>query len=200
MTDRTCAVMFANGAPCTRLCRGAKAWCHPCTEWSRKHSGKDPNGRTTYRRVGVVQAELRAAATATTDDCIIFKNLSGTRPKVEFDGHVIWAARAVWLTAHADAGDAFVLHTCHRGDVGCINIRHLYLGDQAQNVKDMVEASRQIRGESQTSAVLTEKQVQAIRREYVPRVVTQKLLADKYGISRSNVSNILRGSQWKHVG
>ncbi|MFE0545211.1 hypothetical protein [Streptomyces sp. NPDC058891] len=146
-----------------------------------------------------MQAELRAAAVAVTDHCVILKNRNGTRPKVEIDGRVIWAARAVWITAHGDPGVAFVLHTCHRGDRGCINIRHLYLGDQAQNVNDMVQAARQSRGEGQPSALLSEGMVRAIRQEYVPRVVTQQFLADKYGISRSNVSNILRGAQWKHV-
>ncbi|MFB7114821.1 hypothetical protein [Streptomyces sp. NPDC056291] len=199
MADPTCTVVFANGACCTRRRRGAQPWCKPCAEWSRKHGRRDPNGRTPNRCTGELQAELHAVASAATDDCVILKNRNGTRPKVEIDGRVIWAARAVWITAQGDPGDAFVLHTCHRGDDGCINIRHLYLGDHAQNVSDMVQAGRQSRGEGQPSAVLSEDTVRAIRQEYVPRMVTQQFLADKYGISRSNVSNILRGAQWKHV-
>ncbi|WP_406425856.1 helix-turn-helix domain-containing protein [Streptomyces sp. NBC_01589] len=125
---------------------------------------------------------------------------SGRRPKADSDDMVIWAARAVWIIANGDPRNLLVLHTCHRGDEGCINIRHLYLGDQAQNTSDMVAAGRQARGEGQHSALLTEDQVRAIRAAYIPRVVTQQYLADKYGISRSNVSNILRGAQWRHVG
>ncbi|MFF1834242.1 helix-turn-helix domain-containing protein [Streptomyces sp. NPDC058231] len=124
---------------------------------------------------------------------------SGRRPKADSGGMVIWAARAVWIIANGDPGDLLVLHTCHRGDEGCINIRHLYRGDQNRNVQDMVEADRQARGERQGRAVLSAEQIRQMRQEYIPRVITQAFLANKYGISRSHVANILRGAEWKHV-
>ncbi|MEH0402847.1 hypothetical protein ACFY7V_03410 [[Kitasatospora] papulosa] len=190
---------FADGAECTRPRRGAREWCHPCIEWSRNNGGQTPNGRSPKRRNGELQAELRIAAAATTNECITLTNRTGRRPKADMNGKVIWAARAVWIVAHGDPGEAHVLHTCHRGDDGCINLRHLYLGDQMQNTSDMVEAGRQSRGEGQPSALLNAAQIREMRAAYIPRVVTQQYLADRYGVSRSHVANIVRGAQWKHV-
>jgi len=55
------------------------------------------------------------------------------------------------------------------------------------------------RGEGNIFAKLTEEQVLAIRREYVPWVVTQSQLGKKYGVSSSIISEIVHRKIWTHL-
>lgn len=85
---------------------------------------------------------------------------------------------------------------CHKCDTpSCINPDHLFLGDSKINMDDKVSKGRQSRGESAAAAILTTKQVLAIRNE----VGTQIKIANKYGISQPVVSAIKRKANWKHV-
>lgn len=81
----------------------------------------------------------------------------------------------------------------------CVNPDHLIIGTQADNVADRQERNRQAKGEDQGSAVLTEEQVREIKTRYKPRVVTQKILAEEYGVSREAVAAIISGRNWAHV-
>lgn len=75
-----------------------------------------------------------------TDECIEV-TWTKTRPKKKFpDGTGMLASRAVWIMAHGDPGDLYILHTCHNDR--CINLAHLYPGTQKQNIKDMIDAGR----------------------------------------------------------
>ncbi|KQW11409.1 hypothetical protein ASD08_35650 [Streptomyces sp. Root369] len=134
---------------------------------------------------------------AATDQCIILSGFAD-RPRVPLNGEMMHASRAVWTIRHGDPGERHVLHTCHRGEEGCISIRHLYLGDNARNIRDMVAAGRSTHGERNANAVLSGKQAQAIRDAYVPRVVTQRMLAAAYGVSQQTISDIVRGKLWNH--
>ena len=56
-----------------------------------------------------------------------------------------------------------VLHTCHNGHLGCVSIDHLYLGTQADNMRDMATAGRRIKGETHPNAKLSSADVRHIR-------------------------------------
>jgi hypothetical protein len=114
------------------------------------------------------------------------------------------ASRAVWIIAHGDPGKAFVLHSCHRGVEGCINIRHLYLGNQAQNGRDMAVGGRRkgivtVRGERAPKAKLTEDAVREIRRRYATGSESQTTLAKAFGVSQPAIGYVVRGDSWAHV-
>ncbi|WP_433341723.1 hypothetical protein [Streptomyces sp. CA-253872] len=119
-------------------------------------------------------------------------------------GRPVNAARAVWMLAHGDPGEKYVLHTCHRGEEGCINIRHLYVGDAARNMADMVESGRATianRGEGCARAKLTREDVRAIRRRYVkgarlPSPGSARALANEYGISVSYLPKLADMDRW----
>jgi hypothetical protein len=50
----------------------------------------------------------------------------------------VGASRIAWTLAHGPIPDGLnVLHTCD--NVICVNVRHLYLGTQKDNVRDMYE-------------------------------------------------------------
>lgn len=51
--------------------------------------------------------------------------------------------------------------------------------------------------ESHWYAKLTEKQVEEIRAKYIPKIVTQKMLAKEYGVSRENIKFIISNKTWK---
>ncbi|MEV5930923.1 hypothetical protein ACPCSG_23535 [Streptomyces cellulosae] len=104
------------------------------------------------------------------------------------------ASRAVWVLAHGDPGDRYVLHTCHRGEDGCINLLHLYLGDQAQNVVDTVSAGRHALGERNGQAKLTADQARRVRE--LAGTMTQDALAARFNVSRQAISHVLHGRTW----
>ncbi|MFE9127826.1 hypothetical protein ACFYOF_20865 [Streptomyces sp. NPDC007148] len=159
---------------------------------------------TATRAKRTLVNDLRAAAYATTDECVFLDGYA-IRPSVPFEGKIMFASRVVWIIRHGDPGEAHVLHRCNGGSGahGCINIRHLYLGDKAQNRLDAVQAGRLVikprRGEECTSAVLTERQVRTIRERWAARDVTQKALAAEHGVSRALLSMIVNGKRWAHL-
>lgn len=91
------------------------------------------------------------------------------------------------------------LVVCHRCDnPRCVNPRHLFLGTQSDNIKDMFAKGRQRdqRGSSHHAAKLTEADVLAIRDA---AGITHRELGLRYGIVRAHVSGIRSGRAWLHV-
>jgi hypothetical protein len=64
---------------------------------------------------------------------------------------------------------------------------------------DMVMKGRHPRGASCYNAKLTDDQVRAIRRRYIPGVVSQTQLAAEYGVARSLIGLIVSGQIWQHL-
>ena len=94
-----------------------------------------------------------------------------------------------------------VLHHCDNRS--CVNPDHLFLGTNAENVADKVAKNRQARGEKvghkgvdSGNAKLTEIDILAIRSTFG---VTQRKLADQYGVSNQQISRIRSGKNWKHL-
>lgn len=56
-----------------------------------------------------------------------------------------------------------------------------------------------LRGEDAGSSKVTEKIVDDIRSNYVPKKTTQKFFAEKYGIAITTVSAIIRRVTWNHI-
>lgn len=112
---------------------------------------------------------------------------------------VVYAHRHAWERVHGRIPDG--LYVLHRCDVRhCINVDHLFLGTHADNMKDMAEKGRANNvpkpGESNPSAKLTGGQVHEIRRLYDEDRVTYKDLARRFGVSPSQIGNIVRGEKW----
>lgn len=92
------------------------------------------------------------------------------------------------------------LHVLHKCDNrACINPGHLFLGTNADNQADMDAKGRRVsvglRGEANNGAKLTADDVAAIRSSQGS--LTHNALAAQFGISRSQVQNIIYGRQWK---
>lgn len=96
-----------------------------------------------------------------------------------------------------------VLHSCDNPP--CVNPDHLFLGTQADNLRDMRRKGRHVSGFSKCigtrnrSSKLTEEDVREIRRLYRENGMTQRQLATQFGVTKTPITLILNGSTWKHV-
>lgn len=94
----------------------------------------------------------------------------------------------------------FVLHKCD--NPVCTNPNHLFLGTQADNMKDMFAKGRgnpgHIQGEKVGTSKLTEKQVLEIRAKHASGQSTRSLMAE-YNFSKSGIEHIVARRTWKHV-
>lgn len=114
------------------------------------------------------------------------------------DHHVYQATHIAYFLHHGvDPNGLLVCHECdHRW---CVNPFCLWLGDSQENAMDMMQKGRgkyvlpNQKGESHSQCKLTNEQVSEIRAMYIPRQVTQQAIADKFGVSREHVRDILLG-------
>lgn len=104
------------------------------------------------------------------------------------------AHRIAYLIKHGSI--PFGLLVCHKCDVRlCVNPSHLFLGTDADNIKDRDQKRRQSKGSHRPGAKITEVQAVAIRSD--PR--THRTIAKEYGIATCNVTQIKNHNAWKHV-
>lgn len=91
------------------------------------------------------------------------------------------------------------LHRCDNPQ--CSNPRHLFLGTQADNMRDMRLKGRNERmhGSSHPNAIISESAVREIRALYPYRRESQTCFAARYNISRGTLCAIINNITWKHV-
>lgn len=92
------------------------------------------------------------------------------------------------------------LHVCHRCDnPSCVRPDHLFLGTDADNLRDMSAKGRAPRGSrnghNRRAGKLTEDIVIEIKRAIAEGARTSDL-ARKYGVGRPQISNIKHGHKW----
>jgi hypothetical protein len=106
------------------------------------------------------------------------------------------------------------LFVCHRCDNPCcVRPDHLFLGTPADNQADMVRKGRSCAGDRHPSRIhpgytrrndthpmrkIDSSTVREIRRLKAAGVV-QRRIAEQFGMSPSQISNIVRGAHWKGI-
>ena len=109
------------------------------------------------------------------------------------------AHRIMYTLHHGPIPDGLhIMHTCHNGHLGCVTPWHLEAGTQLENNRAKAEAGKS-KGELNHQSKLTGDDVAAIRAEYVPRIVTQRALAKKYGVNQALIWAILHRRIWQHI-
>jgi len=113
------------------------------------------------------------------------------------------AHRVAWNLANGPVQkNLCVLHHCDNPP--CCNPRHLFLGTQADNNRDMIQKGRYghtgARGARNGRAKVTEEDVRNIRRKYSECGISHYALARQWGIGASTVWHIIRRDTWAHVG
>lgn len=107
----------------------------------------------------------------------------------------------------------FVLHHCD--NPSCVRPDHLFVGTHHDNMFDMRQKGRQLRGDARRatmniqrgsktrSAVLNEAQVSAILRDYIgaqdQKYGATRRLAKQYRVSEATIYMIVKRKTWKHV-
>ena len=126
---------------------------------------------------------------------------SGGYGDIKVAGRHIKAHRLAfqWLCGPIPEG----ICVCHHCDNPlCVNPDHLFLGTQAENIADRDAKDRGRgagpRGEANGSAKLTKADVREIR-QLCAGGKAQEAVGKRYGISQSNISDIVNRKTWAHI-
>jgi hypothetical protein len=104
------------------------------------------------------------------------------------------AHRLSWELHNGPIPDGLcVCHTCDNRS--CVNPNHLFLGTRTDNLRDMTDKGRRVKGESHGGVKLTEEIVLSIRSSEQSGVD----LAAMYGVSPSTICSIRKRRIWSHV-
>lgn len=90
-----------------------------------------------------------------------------------------------------------ILHKCNNRK--CVNPVHLYLGTHQQNMDDRKKAGDNAIGIKNASAKLSNKDVFIIRSLHSDKKYGYKNTAEIFGISSTQVGNIVKGINWSHL-
>jgi len=122
--------------------------------------------------------------------------LCGKYGALKYNGKHIKAHRLSYLVFKGDIAELNVLHKCDNPI--CINPEHLFLGTQKDNVGDMIKKGRRASTKMELNgrSKLNVYDAIAIRKEYKPRIVSQRNLAKKYSVSRAAIRLVLDNKTW----
>ena len=100
-------------------------------------------------------------------------------------------AASLWKGLDLKKSEIHVLHSCD--NPRCFNPEHLFFGDNISNVADRHAKGRDARqcGESSPNCRLTDLQVAEIRS--LKGSATHRVIAGRFGVTRSHISAILAG-------
>ena len=91
------------------------------------------------------------------------------------------------------------MDACHNdGSLTNNRLENLRWDTRAGNLADQLKHGTRIRGEKHALAKLTAEGVREIRR-LATRKVSQRKIAEKFGVSKGLISRISRGLAWAHV-
>lgn len=121
------------------------------------------------------------------------------------------ASRVAWTLAKGNIPENQCV--CHRCDnPACCNPTHLFLGTQADNMRDMVEKGRNARGKKMASAMMAtmkrgdQRAHSKLNAEQVIKMrelralgASCRELGEMFGVCAQVVSRIVRRKQWTHV-
>lgn len=192
LKDRGCSI-----SGCTRRHKGHGLCNTHLERQKRSGSTEDPGPRYADAAERLAVQAVRSGA------CILFTGGSKTgkygHRRISYRGKGEQAHRVAWILARGAIPDGLcVLHKC---DVpNCINVDHLFLGTQLDNIADRDAKGRQVahRGSKASKAKLAEWQVQEIFRKLAAGQTCTELGAE-YGVLPESIGRIRDRRNWRHV-
>jgi hypothetical protein len=137
-----------------------------------------------------------------TDSCWLWKGSCDWTGygRFVFNEKNISAHRHSWTLANGPIPKGLhVLHNCPDGDnKSCVNPAHLFLGTNADNLRDASKKGQLPRGSQKTAAKLTEHKVKRIKRLHASGIGMREL-GRRYGVSNVTIFGIIHGRIWTHV-
>ena len=114
----------------------------------------------------------------------------------KLNGKTIKAHRFAWELTNGPVPEGEGYHgtcVCHKCDnPACVNPDHLFLGTQADNVADRVAKGRTSPGgEAHHNCKLTDGEVEVIRDLYQIPWISQRNLANCFGVTQRHISSIV---------
>jgi HNH endonuclease len=183
-----------------RVCQscGATFFAYP---WDCRRREVKYCSRSCYyasKRIPIEEQFRRSVGETTESGCVLWAGLkdwngrgviySTLRPPQR----IFIASRIAWEIANGAIPEGQCI--CHRCDnPACINVAHLFLGTQLDNIDDMARKGRQ------ANRRLTDDEIRTIYARYHKGNVSQQQLADEYGIHQTAVSSIVTGKRWQYV-
>lgn len=154
-------------------------------------------GRHNRNSLESAKAKFIAKTLPSEDGCINWIGAVGSHKRygiVGIAGKHWLAHRAAWFLFKGDPSGFNVCHKCDNGL--CVNVEHLFLGTQKDNVRDMESKQRSNHpsGAAHGRAKLTAEDVASIRARWPNESATT--LAKAFGVSRPTISRIVNGSGW----
>lgn len=135
-----------------------------------------------------------------SDECLIwpFATTSGYgRVRVPGTEHKALVHRVAFAIAYGHEPVPCALHKCDNPP--CFNPRHLFEGTKVDNSDDKVQKRRHVFGETVPRARLTEADVRSIRAMHAAGGLSNREIAEHFGVGESCVQKIVTRFTWKHV-
>ena len=120
-------------------------------------------------------------------------------PKITVNGKTMTLARHLYMDYHKVelTSDEVVMHLCD--NIWCVEISHLQVGSQQDNLKDMVAKGRHSKGSGRWNHVLKEEDIPKIRTLYAEGNWTLKELAEEFDVGTTTIKDVLDKKTWRHV-
>lgn len=134
------------------------------------------------------------------DDCIDHgqKGMKAGYGNTYYHGQKTTCHRAAYCKHHgvtlASIAGKVVQHACD--NPRCINPAHLVLGTQRTNIQDAVSKGRHPHGVTHGSAKMTPELAAGMRLLYMQGDISQRKLAELYGVSQKVVNLIVNNKAW----
>lgn len=179
--------------------QGARGWCR--MHYSRWRAHGDPKGGRAYH-FDAMAFMLKTVANP-PNECVIWPyGIQGNGyGRVVYKGKVLGAHRLAWELYNKRKLRPGML-ACHKPiechNRSCMNPLHIREASRKENCEDMVLDGTRLLGEDTASAKLSASDVVRIRQ--LANHKSQTEIAKIFGVSVSNISRILSGQTWKHVG
>lgn len=173
------------------------------THWMRQKTGTpmDQPVREVFETDDLGERLRRYAPPSAPDDCWVWtRALNKGYGMISIGNGKLRGAHIVaWELANDRKlpKGMVIRHRCDNPP--CCNPAHLLLGTHGDNVQDRVERGPSFKGEGNARAKLTDEDIASICEQYAAGV-SQRPLADQFGVSQGLISMIVRGKGWTHVG
>ena len=176
---------------CEKAATSGNGFCG--THYARWRRHGDPLGGKHNTSPGDAEAWLQDHASFEGKECLIWpfaRQQSGLPERLMINRKRYGAHRRMCeiVNGPPPTSNHVTAHNCGKGHLGCVNPNHLRWATQLEN-----EADKALHG----TIKLNEEKVRQIRN--MPKTMTHESIANAYGVSRSNITNILNGKIWQWV-
>jgi hypothetical protein len=113
--------------------------------------------------------------------------------RLKYDGKEVNAHRISYIIHQGPIPDGlYILHSCNRGHMGCVNPAHLRAGTHQENMIDRAMAGT-------TGQKLSAQDVLEIKALLEQEHLTKAEIGDLYGVTKENINAIKTGASWAHL-